>query len=296
MEAPEYPMEPAVAQAKATVFPFLKLSGETRNQIYLDIIGPEMPRLRNLDKSPHAVDVLGRKKFRPLRKFDTALFVLNHQTNQEFSDILWNVLSVEWKVDSYKLDEEELRLFTSMRRLQRCELILDTRAIFFSSMVLRPRRNLDWHSTVPASHCGSDWLSVNGWSINARDMTGWALDVELTVFGLAHRLNRMTQLQQIHLDYCEYMDSYYNSYFVRFRDGSLLRYTGADVRAVLSTELRGMKKVEISGSLCDECAALFASAIEGPKEPLPEVYMQDPETCIPRHTTPQWDDKNRGWV
>lgn len=280
IDVPKPPPDPIVAQAplEEKIFPFLNLSGEIRNQIYLDIIGAEVPRVGRSHSNPCGVENEDGGKFRPVRTFNTALFVVNHQINQEFSDVLWNVLSVEWAVCSYELDKEELRLFTSMKRLQRCKLIIDTQKIRRPTWTYRDR-------------------SLDGlWSTRVRDTTAEGLDIERTVFGLAHKLNRMPQLKEVHLEYGEHEDSYDESYWVRFRDGSLYRYDAADLKAVFGTELRGMKKVQISGSLCDECAALFASTFVRPKETLPEAYMQEPEKCIPRHTVPQWNDKIRGWV
>ncbi|KAL8653199.1 MAG: hypothetical protein Q9210_002241 [Variospora velana] len=88
-------------------FLFLDLSGEIPKQIYQDIIRPEIPRTWNM---------LNERNIWPDRKFITALSVLNH--------ILENVLSVEWTIQTYKPDEEEVRLFTSMKRLQRCKLVV----------------------------------------------------------------------------------------------------------------------------------------------------------------------------
>ncbi|KAL8642414.1 MAG: hypothetical protein Q9228_000882 [Teloschistes exilis] len=123
-----------------------------------------------------------------------------------------------------------------------------------------------------------------------------ATDVELTTFGLGHRLSRMSHLKQMHLEYHESEDSWEDGYWVRYRDGSLVRHTGNDLKTVFSDDLRGMKLVHVSGTLCDECAALVASAIERPREILPEEYQQEPEKCIPRATVPLWEDKSRRWV
>ncbi|KAL8723093.1 MAG: hypothetical protein Q9225_000564 [Loekoesia sp. 1 TL-2023] len=240
------------------IFPFLKLSAEIRNQIYLDIIGPEVPR---------PVDT----KFWPDRRFNTAFFVLNHQIHREFFHILWKVLSVEWKFDSFDLNLKELALFTSMKRLRRCKLMLDSRPAFSSELLARP---------VIRPRYG--------------DATAYELDVELTVFGVAHKLNNMPHLEEIHLHYEE--SQFDDDYFVRYQDGSLIRFAGSDLIIVFATELSGIKKVQISGILCDECSALLASAIKRPKEALPDAYMVQPEKCIPRKTLPQWNDKARGWV
>lgn len=65
MEAPESSPEPILAQVipEKKEYPFLQLSGEIRNQIHLEIIGPELPRRMKLDKSPHYHLHLGESKF-----------------------------------------------------------------------------------------------------------------------------------------------------------------------------------------------------------------------------------------
>lgn len=253
--------------------PFLKLSAEIRNQIYLDVIGPEVPRPQTYEQCPRrsGAKILIQTKFWPDRRFNIAFFVLNRQIHREFFHILWKVLRLEWKVDSFDLDLEELALFTSMKRLRRCKLILDSRPAFSSELLARP---------VIRPRYG--------------DATAYELDVELIVFGLAHKLNRMPHLEEIHLHYEE--SQFDDNYFVRYQDGSLVRFAGSDLTVVFGTELRGIKKTKISGSLCDECSALLASAIECPKEALPDAYMAQTEKCIPRTTLPQWNDKARGWV
>ncbi|KAL8841642.1 MAG: hypothetical protein Q9170_000856 [Blastenia crenularia] len=254
------PAEPTSLPAplEEKIFPFCKLSGEIRNQIYTDIIGPKVPRPK-IFKEIKWREVNVGPRFWPDRKFNTAIFLLSRRTHQEFMHVLWDILGVEWEVDDSKLDQKDVRLFTSMRLLQRCKIIIDT------------------YKFGPV-YLGGDW------------------DVELTVFGLAHKINRMPHLEQIHLEYIEDEDSYTDHYFVRFQDHSVQHYYGSDLKTVFGTELRGMKKVEISGSLCDECSALLASAMERSKEVLPQHPGTEPEKCIPRATLPQWNDKVRGWV
>ncbi|KAI4170392.1 MAG: hypothetical protein LQ343_005014 [Gyalolechia ehrenbergii] len=268
---PRVPQPPAET---LQCFPFLKLSAEIRNQIYLDVIGPEVPRPQRLEQCPRRSSfkvLVETLSFWPDRKFNTAFFVLNRQIHQEFFHTLWKVLSVEWKLDNFDLDLKELALFTSMERLRRCKLILTSRLHFSSECKARP---------LVRSRYG--------------DATAYELDVELTVFGLAHKLNRMPHPDEIDLEYDESM--YGDDYFVRYRDGSLVRFDGSDLKTSFGTELRGMKKIQISGNLCDECSSLLASAMKRPKEALPEAYRLEPEKCIPRETLPQWNDKARVWI
>lgn len=150
----------------------------------------------------------------------------------------------------------------------------DTEAIARSTITVRSRQKLDWHSTVPRSHTDGGWRPDIGWNIDARDITGWGLDVDLAVFGLAHKLNRMPQLQEIHLEYRETEESYHDRFSVNFGDGSLRCYAGPDLEAVFSTNLSGMKQVGISGTLCDECGALLASAMERPKGIVPFCLLR----------------------
>ncbi|KAI4207168.1 MAG: hypothetical protein LQ346_000746 [Caloplaca aetnensis] len=282
----ERSLSPIVAQPypKRMAFPFLRLSGEIRNQIYLDIIGPEIPRTRKFRKTAYGVEHEFGPKFWPMRRFSMALLIVNRQIHGEFSDIVWDVLSVEWRLSSFELDKDDLRLFTSMKRLQRCKLIISIDEILRSTYIDR--------------HGDRNQSLDDEWSERARDSTASGKDIELTIFGLAYKLNRMPQLKEIHIEYWEGEGAYDDeeSYWVLLRDGSLHRYVEANLIDVFGTELRGMTKVQISGTLCDECAALFASAMERPKEVLPDVYMQEPERCIPRDTVPQWNDKIRGWV
>lgn len=163
--------------SKGKTFPFLELSGEIRNQIYLGIIGPEIPRTRKFHRGAFGIEYEVGGKFWPVRRFSMALLLVNRQIHEEFSDILWGTLSVEWKLSSYKLDKEDLRLFTSMKRLQRCKLIISMKELSQLTYIYDPRdrdRSLD-----------------NVWSTRARDTTAGSLDIELTIFGLAYKLNRM---------------------------------------------------------------------------------------------------------
>ncbi|KAL9598263.1 MAG: hypothetical protein Q9219_004622 [cf. Caloplaca sp. 3 TL-2023] len=271
-----YP-SPANAQAsplRKKVFPFLKLSAELRNQIYLDIIGPSIPRPSREEQHPQYswLKLTIEATFWPDRQFNAAFFVLNRQIYQEFAHTLWKVLNLEWRIKTFDLNPKELALFTSMKRLQRCTLIFDSTPFLSPELLSRPTFKTRYGNA-----------------------TAHELDIELTIFGLAHKLNRMSCLDEIHLEYGE--ESNCNEdYFVRYRDGSLLRLQGSDLRTVFGNELRGMKKVKISGTLCDECSALFASAMERPKEVLSEFYLVEPEKCIPRASLPQWDDKVRRWV
>ncbi|KAL8908064.1 MAG: hypothetical protein Q9207_001043 [Kuettlingeria erythrocarpa] len=279
-------MSPIVAQPppKGKTFPFLKLSGEIRNQIYLDIIGPERPRTRKFHKLAYGGEYEVGGKFWPMRRFSMALLLVNRQIHEEFSDIVWDVQSVEWRLPSYELDKDDLRLFTSMKRLQRCKLIISTDEVH--------------RSTYIALYRDQNQSLDDEWSERVRDSTASGRDIEFTIFGLAYKLNRMPQLKEIHIEYWEGERAYDDkqSYWVHLRDGSLHRYVGASLRDVFGTELRGMTKVQISGTLCDKCAALFASAMERPKEVLPDVYRQEPERSIPRNTVPQWNDKIRAWL
>ncbi|KAL8695146.1 MAG: hypothetical protein Q9218_000314 [Villophora microphyllina] len=264
-----YKFKPAkvIISPQKTGFPFLRLSGELRNKIYLDILGPQLTR--PLPQYGYYTERL----FWLDRKFNKALFFVNKQISREFLDILWDTLGVEWHISSFELDPEESRRFFSMRYLQRCKLIL------YSS----PN-----HLYAPSSILDRPRI--------LRDYTAAAMDIELTTFGLGHRLSRMPYLKQIYLDFHEGEDSWDDGYWVRYRDGSLVQYMGSDLKTIFSTDLRGIKLVQMSGNLCDECAALVASAIERPREILPYVYMQEPERCIPRTTTPQWEDHSRRWM
>ncbi|KAL8765807.1 MAG: hypothetical protein Q9209_007211 [Squamulea sp. 1 TL-2023] len=245
-----------------TIFPFLELSGEIRNQIYLDIVGPKLPR-----------PLYCEEYFRPDRRFNTAFFTLNRQVSREFSDILWNVLSVEWKNNKFELNREDVARFTSMKRLQRCKLILELQFTF------------RYPSTERAAH-----------DHTRRNLTTEAMPVECTVFGLGHKLNRMPHLKEIHLEYEGYDGDFDIDYFLWYRDGSLIRWSGDDLMTVFADNLRGMKKVQVSGTLCCECAALVATAMERPKEVLSEFHATEPDKCLPRSTVPQWCDKARGWI
>ena len=255
------------------IFPFLKLSAELRNHIYLDILGPVVPRPPHPSITGPIVLKPSRtvieKNLWPNRKFNTALFVLNRQIHHEFTHILWKVLDVEWTLNGYHLHPTDVRLFTSIKYLQRCKLIISIDALRYANTI---------HGIT------DDYL------------TSPVPDIEETVFGLPHKLNRMLHLEQIHIEYHEDEDSYEGDYWVRSPDDSLLRYVGADLKTVFGIELRGVKKVRISGSLCDECSALLSSAIQRPKDTLPEVYRAELEQRIPRTTLPQWSDKVRGWT
>ncbi|KAI4240440.1 MAG: hypothetical protein L6R40_005151 [Gallowayella cf. fulva] len=244
-----------------TVFPFLRLSGEIRNQIYLNIIGPKLPRPLTIFKdgrnySTHDPDLW------PDRNFNTALFFLNRQINREFSDVLWNTLGVVWKNDCFELDMDDVARFTSMKSLQRCKLILDVHVHWKPP----PRVTVD------------------------------AIDVELTIFGLAQKLSRMSYLREIHLEFQERDCDYDHGYFLRYRDESLIRWSIDDLKTVFGNDLRGMKKVQLSGIHCSGCAADCASGMERPREELSESDAKEPERCIPRLTNPQWSDKARGWI
>ncbi|KAL9585709.1 MAG: hypothetical protein Q9212_001366 [Teloschistes hypoglaucus] len=248
-------------------FPFFQLPGEIRNKIYMDFLGPQLPR-------PIPEPGAGKEEnfFWLDRQFNVALFLVSRQVSREFLDILWDNLGVEWHVDTFELDPKETLRFFSMKNLQRCKLILR----------LSPSRIASRKLYIPSY---DSYTSVDT-----------AMDVELTTFGLGHRLSRMLHLKQLHLEYHESEDSWEYGYWVAYRDGSLVQHMGTDLKTVFSDDLRGMKLVHVSGSLCDECAALVASAIERPREILPEMYEQEPEKCIPRATVPVWEDKSRRWV
>ncbi|KAL8703008.1 MAG: hypothetical protein Q9201_003824 [Fulgogasparrea decipioides] len=266
---------------KKAIFPFLRLSGETRNQIYLEILGPKLPRpppppplpLGTWSRPSGSRDL--ERYFWLDRKFNTALFLLNRQISREFMDVMWDNLGVEWHVDSFELDPKDNRRLEAMNRLQRCKLVLH-------------------------SHPTYHWFPANSVTRqtphSTYDLTAWALDIELTVWGLGHKLNRMPHLKQVHIEYTEEEDTWEDGYWLRFRDGSLVQFFGPELKTVLSTDLRGIKNVTVTGTLCDECAALVASAIERPKDILAEAYMQEPDKCIPRKTVPQWCNKTRGWI
>ncbi|KAL8677259.1 MAG: hypothetical protein Q9186_006295 [Xanthomendoza sp. 1 TL-2023] len=264
---------PTQGSFNRTVFPFLQLSGEIRNQIYLDIIGPKLQRPTPLQDG-WKKDSRDDLELWPDRRFNPALFFLNRQINREFSDILWNTLSVEWRNDCFELDKDDVARFTSMKRLQRCTIIL----------------SLSWQRRI-TEPVGGLWYSY----FRGND-TSEAMDVELTVFGLAHKLNKMPNLKEIHLEYKENDGDFINNYFLRYQDGSLVRWSGDDLKTVFGNDLRGMKTVQLSGTLCCECAALFISAMERPKEKLLELYGNEPDKCFPRLTVPQWSDKARGWI
>ncbi|KAI4281171.1 MAG: hypothetical protein L6R38_003911 [Xanthoria sp. 2 TBL-2021] len=256
-----------------SVFPFLRLSGEVRNQIYGDIIGPKLPR-------PFSVYCEQKREYKsvgdfwPDRKFNTAFFFLNRQINREFSDILWNILVVEWKNDHFELDKHDVVRFVSMKRLQRCKLILELRQNWRPSQISRP---ISYYYT-------------------RHPITAMTMEVELTVFRLAHKLNQMPHLREVHLEYNESDGAFHRDFFLRYRDGSLIRWSGDDLKTVFSDDLRGMKKVQMSGTLCSECATLLASAMERPKEFLSDLHAKEPDRCISRNTLPQWSDKHRGWI
>ncbi|KAL8737447.1 MAG: hypothetical protein Q9181_001663 [Wetmoreana brouardii] len=253
---------PLQMSPEKAIFPFLRLSGEIRNQIYLEILGPKLP------KPPPLLSPLPRTWRRPSdsgdceryfwfdRKFNTALFLLNRQINQEFMDVMWNNLGVEWHVDTFELDPKDTSRLEAMNRLQRCKLIL--------------------HSH-PTYHCFPAKSVMRQTPHSRYDLTAWALDIELTVWGLGHKLNRMPHLKQVHVDYTEEEDTWEDGYWLRFRDRSLVQFFGPELKTVLSTDLGGIKNVTVTGTLCDECAALVASAIERPKEKLAEAYMQESE-------------------
>ena len=250
-----------------SVFPFLKLSGEVRNQIYCDIIGPKLPR-------PIPPFCTQNVHFWPDRNFNTALFFLNRQISREFSDTLWNNLGVEWKNDHLVLNKDDVARFESMKRLQRCKLIIEVRDFWRPSAMNPP--NSYYYARHP---------------IIAR-----SIEIELTVFGLAHKLNQMPHLRYLHLEYHESIQDFEEDVFLKYRDGSLVRWSGDDVKTVFSEDLRGMKEVQMSGALCCECAALVASAMERPKEVLSDLHAREPDRCIPRRTTPEWGDKLRDWI
>ncbi|KAI4260174.1 MAG: hypothetical protein LQ352_000439 [Teloschistes flavicans] len=249
-------------------FPFLQLSGEIRNQIYLDILGPQLP-----SPLPGQSGCEKQDLFWLDRQFNVALFLVSRQVSREFSDILWDNLGVEWHMNTFELDPKESRRFFSMKLLQRCKLILHSHPNF-----------------MYAASSTENRTRITGNSVFT------AMDVELTTFGLGHRLSRMSHLKQMHLEYYENEDSWSDGYWVRYRDDSLVQYMGTDLKTVFSNDVRGMKLVQVSGTLCNECAALVASAIERPREILPDVYKQEPEKCIPRATVPLWDNKGRRWV
>ncbi|KAL9001344.1 MAG: hypothetical protein Q9169_000235 [Polycauliona sp. 2 TL-2023] len=213
--------------------------------------------------------------FWPDRKFNTAFFFLNRQINREFSDILWNNLGVEWNNDYFELDKDDVARFVSMKRLQRCKLILKLWNMW------RPSEEIN----RPSSYYDSLHPSVAD-----------TAEVKRTVFGLADKLNRMPYLREVHLHYSGSEGDFYKGYFVSYRDGSIVRWSADDLVTVFGNDLRGMKKVQISGTLCCECAALLASAMERPKEALSDLAAKEPERCHPRFTVPEWSDKHRGWI
>ncbi|KAL8671738.1 MAG: hypothetical protein Q9168_003760 [Polycauliona sp. 1 TL-2023] len=263
----------------AHIFPFLNLSGEVRNQIYLDIIGPKVPRPSGQCNAQHKTSLA--IEFWPDRKFNTAFFYLNRQIHREFSDILWNTLGVEWQNNYFELDKKDSAKFMSMKRLQRCKLILG----FQPWCEPRPRPPSEIENRLP-----------NSCYYARRPIMTKTRAVELTVFGLAHKMNRMTELRELHLQYSGYEVDFEMDYFVGYRDGSIVRWSGDDLVIVFGNDLRGMKEVTISGTLCDECAALLASAMERPKEVLLDLDAEEPDKCVPRFTVPRWSDKQRGWI
>ncbi|KAL8855114.1 MAG: hypothetical protein Q9221_000020 [Calogaya cf. arnoldii] len=243
-----------------SIFPFLKLSGEVRNQIYRDIIGLKLPR-------PLSIYCEQKREYKsvllwPDRRFNTAFFFLNRRINREFSDMLWDILGVEWKNDDFELNKKDVARFLSMKRLQRCKLIVELHRMW------RP-----WRPFMDQS-----------------------MEVEDNVFGLAHKLNRMPHLREIHLAYNESDGAFDDDFYVEYRDGSLIRWSGDDLKTVFVDDLRGMKKVQISGTVCCECTAMFASAMERPKEMLSDLNAKESDSCFPRRTVPQWSDKQRGWI
>lgn len=168
-------------------------------------------------------------------------------------DRLENILSVEWTVQTYKLGEEEVRLFTWMKRLQRCKLVVETSNIHFSTWALRELRDQDWHSKVPRMHCGSLYL------INVSPC--WVLKVEDAVFGLVYQLNCMPQLTELHLEYKEDDDLRWESFFVQFTDSSLRHYSRYNIKMLFNSDFRYTKKVQIRGNLDDYWTASIASAV-----------------------------------
>ncbi|KAL9020334.1 MAG: hypothetical protein Q9185_002412 [Variospora sp. 1 TL-2023] len=189
-------------------------------------------------------------------------------------------MSVEWTVQTYKVGEEEVRLFTSMKRLQRCKLIVETSKIHFSTWALRELRDQDWHSKVPRMHCGSLY------HINVSPC--WALKVEDTVLGLVYQLNYMPQLKELHLEYKEDDNLRLESFFVHSADGSLRRYSGYNIKMLFNSDLRYMKKVHIRGNLDDFWTASIASAVILPKEIVSRVKWRIRINVI-RDAPPRYD-------
>ncbi|KAL8710395.1 MAG: hypothetical protein Q9220_004996 [cf. Caloplaca sp. 1 TL-2023] len=260
-------------EEKVKPFPFLSLSGELRNQIYTYILGPRLPRPI---PSEAPGDNTHEEHFWPDRKFNTALFLLNRQTNREFSDVLWNTLALEWNVDSFELQPDHLaRLRCMQPRLQRCKVLLDLRSPYWK--VFRPRRPL--------------------YNPTNRDITASALEIEKTIFGLGHLLNSsMPHLKEIHIEYLEDKHTINDDYWLLYRNGAMVHWMGADLKVVVGEDLRGFKDVRIGGNLCEECTALVLSVIEQPKEARPDEWNEGPGVCFPKDTLPRWDQKIRDWV
>ena len=192
---------------------------------------------------------------------NTSMMYLNRKTREEFLDVLWDHLSVSLVIDQFMLPMDELKTLLSMTRLQKCSI--NIRALPF-------RRE--------------------GLSLRFRETD--ILDVEQTVFGLPHRLNRMPNLRQIDLNYSEEAADVPVSYWLRYCDGSFVQHLSTDIKDVFSQDLRGMKAAHVTGSLCDECAASVASSMKRPKE----IQTREPERCVPHLTTSKWSEKLRRWL
>ncbi|KAL8953911.1 MAG: hypothetical protein Q9222_000285 [Ikaeria aurantiellina] len=275
---PNTPCTDAMApEAEEKPFLFLSLSGELRNQIYKLIIGPKLPRPPTTPQLPNRDDSANEKNFFwPDRKFNTALFLLNRQTNREFSDVLWNTMTLEWNIDCFELRPDHLaRLRCMAPRLQRCNVILDLRKAWGSKLLLRPL-----------------------YDPTGRDITASALEIERTIFGVGSLLNdSMPCLKEVNIEYLEDTQSYDDDYWLVYRNGAMVRWLGSDLKLVVGADLRGFKSVRIGGNLCEECTALVLSVIDQPKEVRWEEWKGGSSgMCYPRDTLPRWDNKIRGWV
>ncbi|KAL8734673.1 MAG: hypothetical protein Q9166_001329 [cf. Caloplaca sp. 2 TL-2023] len=160
------------------------------------------------------------------RSFNTALFSLDRQINRQFSDLLWNILGVEWKSDCFELDPAHVARFTSMKRLQRCTLILEIANLWLS---------YDYQGTGAAA--ARDLTNHS-----SRNLLTKAMHVELSIFGLAHKLNRMPHLREIRLECNQCEVSLQQDYFLRYQDGSLVRYPGDELKTVFSKRPQGPKE------------------------------------------------------
>ena len=244
---------------------FLALSGEIRNQIYLDILGPQL--CRPDDDTPFYEQEKGyfdpkAKGFFIDHQFNRSILLVNRQVNREFSDVLWQHLRVDLLIETLRLDQKDMARLLSMPRLEQCTLRI---------------------------HLTHRWQHPD---VHGDDFDQRIVDIDLTVFSIAHKLSRMSRLNRVCVDYIEDQDDYDDDHFLRYRDGSIIRRSYSDLKDFLGQDLRGIKNLQVTGTLCGECTALLVSAMECP----PEVYIQDPDYCFPTETTPEWSDKVRNWI